>query len=134
MNQKEITSFLLGVPKKPLLKSEKPSFDLRKMDGRVAKKTLDIGVKHECTVILQDEDFVYSTEVININFNWAFLNCVARRMPRGVSRHDNAFIIVSKTVHSALWQVIVCYEDCSFPKLLWVDEERPEWLDKAIRL
>lgn len=71
---------------------------------------------HECAVSLAGFHYSDSFEI-----------AVGRVMPFGVGEHKPAVLFVVKT-EAGPWEVIAVYADLTHPVLLWVQDQKPNWV------
>ena len=63
-----------------------------------------------------------------INFDAPFIEAVGKKLPRGVSKEDQAFIEVLYHAPSKVWIVAAGYVGRGADTFLWKTAEKPLWL------
>lgn len=127
--------FLSKLSAKPIFQREYAYFGLKKLRANGERKDDRTGLSQEVRIITQNfDDLSYSEEISVVDYDDRFWRAIAFRMSMGIAPHHPAMIIVSKTIHSSQWQVVVAYKDMSSSLVLWRQVERPEWLDRVLRV
>lgn len=65
-----------------------------------------------------------------IRFSDSLVNAAGKRLPRGVSRQDPAYLSVGYVPSLGVWDVSACYLNGEAAALLWRTESKPSWLNK----
>jgi hypothetical protein len=112
---------------RPAIKAPKKYFELALLRGATAR-TQSEALSTFTIVGEQTEDLFWRGGVSATRFSERFETFVGSEMPMGVGPHRTAMLMVGRRYLSDVWEVFSVYTDLRYPKLLWRQKNKPDWV------
>jgi len=118
-----IEKFLDALAVRPKLQGPRAVFNLRRGTVRTAVNPV---ISELVLIATQDEDLEWAYDTQPFLAGEDFESFVGMTLPMGIGKHRPAIIVAVQRFANPDWEILACYADLTYPRLLWREQE-PKW-------